>query len=249
LFWKLKFFKDYWPINNYTGSWKKLYEGFMNVWVCGNNGYGQLGISDDEEVLTQIPNFKAKQVSVGKFHTVVLDLNNNIWTFGRNESGQLGLGDYQDPNVPTEMINLKGSYINTPTIIPNLKAQQVSANRNHTVVLDLENNIWTFGDNESRQLGLGDNKDRNVPTQIPNLKAKQISTGGFHTVVIDLEDNVWTFGHNYWGQLGLGDNNRRYIPTQIPKFKAKQVSAGEGHTVVIDLEDNIWTLVIINLDN
>jgi alpha-tubulin suppressor-like RCC1 family protein len=173
-FWKLRFFKAHWSINNYTGSWKKLYEVFLNVWVCGNSIYGQLEIGSEKQAATQIPNFKAKQASVGRVHTVLINTNNNIWTFGHNQYGQLGLADDQDRNIPTQ--------------IPNLKAQQVSTKNNHTVLIDIENNIWIFGQNENRELGLGDN--RKIPIQIPHLKAKQISTEGYHTILIDLEDNV-----------------------------------------------------------
>jgi alpha-tubulin suppressor-like RCC1 family protein len=98
-----------------------------------------------------------------------------------------------------------------PTRIPNLEALQVAAGGEHTVVLDLDNNIWTFGDNFSGQLGLGLNSSKQfVPTQISNFKAKQIAAGNKHTVVIDWENNVWTFGNNRVGQLGLGDNNYTY---------------------------------------
>ncbi len=76
-------------------------------------------------------------------------------------------------------------------------------------------NVWVFGSNKYGQLGLGDNKNRNVPTQMLNQKAKQVSVGGESTAIIDLENNVWVFGGNYFGQLGLGDNQDRNIPTQI----------------------------------
>ena len=44
--------------------------------------------------------------------------------------------------------------------------------------------IYTFGNNFSGQLGLGDTKSRYTPTQIPNMKAKLVACGGIHTIII-----------------------------------------------------------------
>jgi alpha-tubulin suppressor-like RCC1 family protein len=90
----------------------------------------------------------------------------------------------------------------------------------HTILIDLENNIWTFGDNRCGQLGIGNYIDKNIPTQILNLKVKQVSVGGY-TILIDIEDNIWAFGVNFNGQLGLVDFEDRNIPTQIPNLKAR----------------------------
>jgi alpha-tubulin suppressor-like RCC1 family protein len=48
----------------------------------------KIGDKKHINIPTQIPIFKAKQASVGKLHTVLIDLNDNIWTFGDNRYGQ-----------------------------------------------------------------------------------------------------------------------------------------------------------------
>lgn len=60
--------------------------------------------------------------------------------------------------------------------------------------MGVENNVWGFGLNNHGELGLGDNRKRNVPTRIPDLKAKQIVAGFAHTLVIDVDDNLWSCG-------------------------------------------------------
>jgi alpha-tubulin suppressor-like RCC1 family protein len=54
----------------------------MNVWTFGNNQYGQLGLA-----IFECRN-KAKQVSAGGDHTIIIDLNDNVWAFGLNNFGQ-----------------------------------------------------------------------------------------------------------------------------------------------------------------
>ena len=48
----------------------------------------------------------------------------------------------------------------------------------------MDNDVWSFGDNEEGQLGLGDNISKNKPTNINDIKAKSISCGGQHTILI-----------------------------------------------------------------
>lgn len=165
------FFRDYSSIiknvrfDEYKGHWKEKYKNFSTLVVFGDNDFGELGLGDNENrnIPTQTPNLKAKQISAGTAHTVLIDLKDDVWSFGSNEYGQLGLGDNYNTNIPTQ--------------IPNLKSKQMSAGWYHTMIIDLEDNLWGFGRNIAGQLGLGDYKNRNAPTQIPNIKAKQVSTG------------------------------------------------------------------------
>lgn len=220
-----------------TGVWHTLFIDLENnVWVCGSNKYGQLGLPDTRNQFTpvQIPDFnllgKARQVSAGYLHTVIIDLEYNVWTCGHNDNGQLGLGDYKSRSILTK--------------IKNMKIKQVSAGGSHTVFIDLENNVWVCGSNGYGQLGLGDYEDRTVPKQIKNLKAQQVSAGSDHTVIIDMNNNVLVFGNNEYGQLGIGDiedeNSSVLITIGNLLGKARQVSAGETHTALIDLENNVW---------
>ena len=108
------------------------------------------------------------------------------------------------------------------------------------MMIDLEDNVWSFGEGSFGQLGLGNQVEIFKPTQIPNLKAKFVTCGGLHTVIIDLQDNIWSFGWNSHRQLGLGDKNDRSNPTQILNLKAESAAAGNRYTVVID-KANVWS--------
>ena len=129
-------------------------------------------------------NLKAKAISAGEHHTVVIDLEDNVWSFGHNDYGQLGLGDQDRRTRPEQILGSKAdlrSDFSRPSVG---KAKAISVGDFHTVVIDLEDNVWTFGRNHSGQLGLGDQEDRSRPEQIIGLKAKAISAGGVRTIVI-----------------------------------------------------------------
>jgi alpha-tubulin suppressor-like RCC1 family protein len=211
-----------------------------NVWMFGYYDDGQLGLPNIECVYNpplKLPNFKAKDVAAGSRHTAVIDFNNDVWCFGNNYHGQLGLGDRKQRNTPTRIFGLR-----------DFKAESVIAGRNHTIVIDSNDEIWSFGKNNHGQLGLGNTINQLTPQKIsfdalglPNLKVKYVSAGAKHTLLLDFNDNVWGFGDNSLGQLGSGNSNDILNPVKILNFKAKFISAGNYHTAVIDFNDDVWT--------
>ena len=203
-----------------------------NVWSFGYNISGQLGLGDEENrnTPTQIQNVKAKQIACGHHHSMIINMNDYVWSFGNNEFGQLGFGD-----------NYEEDYISTPTQIQNVKAKQIACGGNHSMIIDLNDNVWSFGHNNHGQLGLSSFIDKNIPTRIPNIKAKQIACGGEHSMILDTNGNVWSFGSNHHGQLGLGNNASRNTPTQIQNIQAKQIACGYDQSMILDLNDNVWS--------
>ena len=231
-----------------------------NVWAFGRNECGQLGLPLDTCPLDnhpnrntpiQIPNIKAKSISCGKYHTIMIDFNNNVWAFGHNRFGQLGL-----PLDACPLDDNRNRYI--PTQIPNMKAKSSSCGYTHTIIIDIDNNVWAFGWNDFGQLGLGDKENRNIPNQILNIRAKSISCGEHHTMIIDMDNNVWAFGNNKSGQLGLNDNENRNTPVQIFNMEVRSISCGGYHTMIIvcpnqQSESNIRLIpfneTVINVSN
>ena len=47
----------------------------------------------------------------------------------------------------------------------NLKVTRISAGNSHTAVIAADNSLWTFGDNESGELGAGSADDSMIPVR------------------------------------------------------------------------------------
>ena len=204
-----------------------------NLYSFGFNYFGQLGLGDTTErnvpMLVNVPNgSKVKVVGCGDDHTIIITENGALYSFGRNESGQLGLDDGDDRNRPV-LVNVPGG----------LKVKAVSCGNSHTVIITEDDNLYSFGDNFSGQLGLGDDTNRIVATlvSVPSgLRVKAVSCGDYYTVIITGNDNLYSFGNNGFGQLGLGDEDIRDIPTLVNISGISRViaaSCGKSYTVVI----------------
>ena len=113
-----------------------------NIYVWGNNNYGQLGIGDNNNrnipTLLNLPNNeKPLSISCGYNHTICLTKNENIYVWGNNDYGQLGIGDNNNRNIPT-LLNLPN----------NEKPLSISCGYYHTICITKNENIYVWGYND-----------------------------------------------------------------------------------------------------
>ena len=93
---------------------------------------------------------------------------------------------------------------------------QCAPGHNHSLFLDHLGNVWSCGNNDYGQLGLGDWNPRTKAEKINNLPPiSSISGGCKFSLFLDENGSVWGCGYNAIGQLGLGDNNNRNQAEQI----------------------------------
>jgi alpha-tubulin suppressor-like RCC1 family protein len=121
-----------------------------------------------------------------------------------------------------------------------IKSKALSIGNDHQVLIDLNDEVWIWGQNQSGQLGLGDRTDRSQPTHL-QMKAKQISAGDRYTLLIDFENKVWCWGSNQYYQLGLiNPNEERLKPVELGMLAKTIVAGPTNHSFLIDLSGKIW---------
>ena len=194
-----------------------------NLWSFGRNDLGQLCHGDKEvHSIPQKTSFSnISKVSVGYFHSLFEDNNGEIFSCGSNRKGQCGLGHFNSPQITPSLI------LNTPSNIV-----QFVCGGNHSLFLDSEGNVFSVGNNEQGQLGLGHNTNQNELNKIPNIPPIQvISCVNASCYLVDFEGNLWSFGNNDEGQLGHGDKTIKNVPKKVNTLKdIQQISCGcSGH--------------------
>ena len=190
-----------------------------NLWSCGRNVCGQLCSGNNESCFSpQKTSFSSIcKISAGSDHSLFENNKGEIFACGYNKEGQCGLGHFEHPQI-------------TPTLILNVPSNIVGfvSGDTHSLFLDSEGNVFSVGNNNYGQLGLGHNKRQNVLNKIPNIPPiKIISCVGLSCYLIDFEGNLWTFGYNDSGQLGHGDKTNINTPKIVNTLKdIQQISYG-----------------------
>jgi len=79
----------------------------------------------------------------------------------------------------------------------------------------MTDHLFTTGNNDDGQLGLGDTTDRLNFTLVDWSSWKWAAAGSFHTLGVKTDGTLWAWGWNGYGQLGLGDTTNRLTPTPV----------------------------------
>ena len=85
-----------------------------------------------------------------------------------------------------------------------------------------DSSLYSWGENYSGQLGVGDKINKNTPT-IVNLpgKIKKLITSSSASHAILEDGSLYAWGKNYYGELGIGSNEDKNTPTKVTAINGK----------------------------
>jgi len=194
------------------------------LFTWGYNTYGQIGDGTTTDKITPIEitsRFSLTvgetivNVSLGGYHSSAVTSEGRIFTWGSNENGQIGDGTITDKTTPTEITGRFNLTVDE-TIV------NVSLGEYHSSALTSEGRFFTWGSNDSGQIGDGTSTNRNNPTEITSrlsLTADEtiinVSLGGYHSSLLTSEGRLFTWGFNFHGQLGDGKTINKTTPKEI----------------------------------
>lgn len=131
------------------------------------------------------------------------------------------------------------------TISLPLNITAVSGGDMHSVAVNVDGSIWTWGNNDHGQLGDGTKINKYKPIVVKGLpKVTKVAAGGDHTLALDEDGNVWAWGNDEYGQLGVGDGNSnkyRSYPIKINSINnIIDISAGEDFSLAVRNDGTVW---------
>ena len=142
------------------GSHTLVLTNTQEVYSCGSNYYGELGIEEFEEEFSSKLQKVNKLIDIiriecGDNHSMCIDANGYMWVFGDNNSGELGIGGFWET-------------LYSPKCIESLSnVTDISSKGCHVFVKTSNNEIFTFGNNFSLQLGIEtEHQCQFVPIQV-----------------------------------------------------------------------------------
>jgi alpha-tubulin suppressor-like RCC1 family protein len=120
-----------------------------HVFTAGNNQDGEMGTgsasSTNQLAFAQVPNLdNVVAVSAGDLHVLALKRDGTVWAWGGNPYGALGNGTLNDSATPTQVSFPAGTEL-----------VDMEAGFLHSMALDSNGNLWSWGMNSFGELGTG----------------------------------------------------------------------------------------------
>jgi len=158
----------------------------------------------------------------GDYYTeITLGGNGNVLAVGNNAHGQFGDNSTINALVATNTDNLQNSI-------------ELKSGANHNLALDNSGTVYTWGENNSGQLGNGNYSTLITPytTNITNVIS--VSAGHDFSLAVLSTGEIMSWGKNDLGQLGLGNNGTTNFPFLITGIaNVAKVAAGQNHGVAL----------------
>lgn len=122
--------------------------------------------------------------------------------------------------------------------------QTISAGNLFTAAIKTDGTLWTWGDHQYGQLGIGAvTTDAGSPVQVGTANDWVFVTAGWYTVfAIKSNGTLWAWGQNTYGKLGDGTQTNRNVPVQIgTDTNWQSVSSNSNNTVAIKTDGSLWS--------
>jgi len=199
------------------------------IFTWGWNAFGQLGDgttinqSSPTNIGTKFNFFwdeNITHISLGNTHSSALTSYGRIFTWGDNNNGQLGDGTNIQRTAPIEITNRF-------TLIEGEEIAIISLGNSYfSSALTTNGRLFTWGSNNSGQLGDGTAISKSAPINIKNgfvLSEGEvivsISLGGGYSSFLTSTGHLFMWGNNGAGQLG-DESDSKYTPTRISSATA-----------------------------
>ena len=183
------------------------------LWMWGNNNQGNLGVNDTTQRSspTQVGTDTTwDDIFSGGYAHFGLKTDGTLWSWGKNGNGILGLNsgpNNQRFSSPVQIgTNTNWKFVDTEVYT-----------RGVAVALKTDGTLWSWGYNNSGELGKNNRTAYSSPIQIPGTwaQAAGVNQG---VVAIKTDGTLWAWGKNNGmdGQLGKNQNATNWSsPTQI----------------------------------
>jgi E3 ubiquitin-protein ligase HERC2 len=150
-----------------------------------------------------------------------------------------------------------------PKVIDSLEGINIigaSAGHRHSLLLDNQGYLYSFGAGITGCLGHGDHESHMVPMRIKDfderdVKILQMSAGVDMSMAVSATGDVYAWGKSDGGRLGLGTTQARVsMPTKVKvlsdgqQMKAVDVECGYVHSVIVGLNGTIHTCGEVGID-
>ena len=179
---------------------------------------------------------KVVQVACGAKHTVAVTEDGVVYTWGYGRMGALGHSNTESVTQPKKIESLPNGIV------------RVECGTAHTIAMDANGKLYSFGDNTYGQLGLNvdslkETTPKKILTSASQGKIADFSCGDEHSAYLDSRGNVHTWGYGIDGQLGHNEKQSQNTPRKVTlDQKGARVVCGGGHTGIVTVNGSLYLM-------
>jgi len=219
-----------------NGTWP--YPGYgLGLWSWGQNNVGQLGLGNttyysSPKQIGAITTWTT--IAQGYQHKLAIKTDGTLWSWGYNGDGQLGLNSATVSYSSPKQVGALTNWL------------KVAANFYASFAIKTDGTLWSWGQSQSGQLGLGNVTSYSSPKQIGALTTWSfVSAGALCCYAIKTDGTLWSWGRNDTGQLGLGNSGAgtyKSSPNQVGALTTwLNISAGSYFAIAVKTDGTLWT--------
>ncbi|TCM99393.1 alpha-tubulin suppressor-like RCC1 family protein [Paenibacillus sp. BK033] len=236
---------------------KELDTGFMSsvallndntIKVWGYNSNGQLGLNDQTNRIAPTTVSLSENINhiveVGPNAIFLQTADEKLYAAGSNNLNQLGgSGPGSIAKVFTYVPDVQvGTYpFGVDSQVNNNSVKVYTGPQSKSSFMVMNGQVYSWGNNSSGILGLGDNVDRTSPTLISSLNnITKLVVGGNQIFALAQDGTVYGWGGNSLGELGTGNTTPQSSPMVLPLLKdAKDIFTGKNTSFAIMSDGSI----------
>jgi alpha-tubulin suppressor-like RCC1 family protein len=242
-----------------------------HVYSSGYNKYGQLGLGDTTNIITprlietyynsnleeiNYDRITISEISAGLNHSLFLTSltsGGNVYSCGYNVDGHLGIGTSgsgEDKSTPTLIRSYYDTTLDITHNYDEITITKISASCTHSLFLTNNKHVYSCGNNNKGQLGLGSTDSQNIPQLIETfgdtlyneIQIDKISSKCHFSLFLTSEGHVYSCGWHNRGQLGLGEDTEEKVktPTLIQRYYDDAVQINYDSITITEISSGYY---------
>ena len=211
---------------------------YGKVWIWGRNNYGQIGswnLENHNKPKKFNHSKKMAAIEGGHWHSVAIAEDGTVWAWGHNFFAELGTGDREHSEFPKQVLcELDGTKRHLHGI------EQIASVGYHTLALDSNGRVYTWGSNDYRELGNSSNRNETVARLVELPKIKSVAAGWHHSIALDEDGRVWFWGRDQAKRLLSREEQIISKPILLEMPSIQKIASGSWHSLALDESGQVW---------
>ena len=216
--------------------------------------YQKLPLLADERIV---------HVSCGYHHSAAVSSRGVLYSWGRDSEGCLGhgveemnAGEWSNDMRSTFLPSAVRSFLQQEkkTMRVRVRIENVSCGSEHSLAVDNEGSIWSWGKGAFGALGHGDTKSLSLPKKIASAfkstdRIVNAVAGAKHSIAISQGNgDLFSWGMGDQGRLGNGSEVGSLVPLKVNLSHVEDgdemcmyVATGEAHSAICTVNGHVYT--------